>query len=42
VQKSELQQYEEQEDDHRSSGIQKVLPVLPEAPRAQGNQVNWG
>jgi hypothetical protein len=39
VQEPELYVYEEQEDYHRASGNEEVLPALPEAPGAQGNQV---
>jgi hypothetical protein len=39
VQEPELFFHEEQEDHHRASGAEEVLPALPEAPAAQGNQV---
>jgi hypothetical protein len=39
VQEPELHVYEEQEDHHGTPGNEEVLPALPEAPGAQGNQV---
>ena len=39
VQEPELHEHEEQEDHHRAAGNEEVLPALPEAPGAQGNQV---
>jgi hypothetical protein len=39
VQESELHVYEEQEDHYGTPGNEEVLPALPEAPDAQGNQV---
>jgi hypothetical protein len=39
VQKPELHVYEKQEDDHGTLGNEEVLPALPEASSAQGNQV---
>ena len=35
----ELHEHEEQEDHDRASGVEEVLPELPQAPAAQGNQV---
>jgi hypothetical protein len=35
MQAEELHEHEEQEDHDRASGIQEVLPVLPQASRAQ-------
>jgi hypothetical protein len=40
MQKPELQQNEEQADDDGTSGIQEILPVLPQAPAASGDEVN--
>jgi hypothetical protein len=40
VQEPQLRNDEEQEDDTGTPGIQEVLPPLPLAPRAQGNEVN--
>jgi hypothetical protein len=39
VQEPELFQYQEQEDHYRTAGNEEILPPLPEAPAAQGNQV---
>jgi hypothetical protein len=39
VQEPELFDNQEQEDHHGASGAEEVLPALPEAPTAQGNQV---
>jgi hypothetical protein len=39
VQEPELHVYEEQEDHDGTPGNEEVLPALPEAPGAQGNQV---
>jgi len=39
VQAPELQHDQEQEEDDRAPGIEQVLPVLPEAHGAQGNEV---
>jgi hypothetical protein len=39
VQEPELFFDEEQEDHHRASGNEEVLPALPQAPGSQGNQV---
>jgi hypothetical protein len=39
VQEPELFFHQEQEDHHGAAGIEEVLPALPEAPAAQGNQV---
>jgi hypothetical protein len=41
MQESELFVYEEQENYNRASGDEEVLPSLPQAPAAQGNQVEW-
>ena len=41
VQAQELHQHEEQEDHDGAAGAEEVLPVLPQAPRAQGDQVGW-
>jgi hypothetical protein len=40
VQTSQLQHDQEQEEDDGAVGIQQVLPLLSEAYRAQGEQVN--
>jgi hypothetical protein len=39
VQKPELLFDQEQKDQDRAPGNEQVLPALPEAPAAQGNQV---
>jgi hypothetical protein len=39
VQESELFQHQEQEDHNRAFGNEEILPALPEAPTAQGDQV---
>jgi hypothetical protein len=39
VQEPELFFDEEQKDYYRAAGNEEVLPPLPEAPGAQGNQV---
>jgi hypothetical protein len=39
VQEPELFFDEEQEDDHGALGTEEILPLLPEAPASQGNQV---
>jgi hypothetical protein len=39
VQEPELFFDQEQEDHDRASGDEEILPALPEAPDAQGNQV---
>jgi hypothetical protein len=39
VQEPELFQHQEQENNHGAVGNEEVLPALPEAPAAQGNQV---
>jgi hypothetical protein len=39
MQESELFGHQEQEDHHGTVGDEEILPVLPEAPAAQGNQV---
>jgi hypothetical protein len=39
MQESELFLHQEQEDHDRASGTQEILPALPEASAAQGNQV---
>jgi hypothetical protein len=41
VQESELLEHEEQEDYHRAAGNEEILPQVPQAPSAQGNQVDW-
>jgi hypothetical protein len=40
MQEPELFEYEEQEDHDRASGIQEILPELPEASASPRNQVN--
>jgi hypothetical protein len=40
VQGAELLEDEEQEDDHRASGVFEVLQPLPQAHAAQGNEVS--
>jgi hypothetical protein len=42
MQKPELFGHQEQEDHYGAVGDEEVLPVLPEAPAAQGNQVELG
>jgi hypothetical protein len=42
MQKPELFPDEEQKDYHRTAGVQEVLPILPEAPCPQGDQVGAG
>jgi hypothetical protein len=39
VQTAQLQHDEEQEEDDGTAGVQQVLPFLPEAYGAQGNEV---
>jgi hypothetical protein len=39
VQAAELQHDQEQEEDDRAAGIREVLPFLPKAHGAQGEQV---
>jgi hypothetical protein len=39
MQEPELFGHQEQEDHHGAAGNEEILPVLPEAPAAQGNQV---
>jgi hypothetical protein len=39
MQEPELLGHQEQEDHHGATGDEEILPVLPEAPTAQGNQV---
>jgi hypothetical protein len=39
VQTPELQHDEEPAEEHRAAGVQQVLPALPQAPAAQGEQV---
>ncbi len=39
VQAAELRHYQEQEEDHGAAGAQQVLQLLPQAHRAQGNEV---
>jgi hypothetical protein len=41
MQESELFEHEKQENHHRTAGIEKVLPEVPQAPGTSGNQVNW-
>jgi hypothetical protein len=41
VQESELFEHQEQEDDDRAAGDEEILPQVPPAPGAQGNQVDW-
>jgi hypothetical protein len=41
MQESQLHIYQEQENYHGAAGTQQVLPALPKAPAAQGNQVEW-
>jgi hypothetical protein len=41
MQEPELFGHEEQEDHHGAAGNEEILPVLPEAPAAQGNQVEF-
>jgi hypothetical protein len=41
MQESELFKHEKQENHHRTAGIEKVLPEVPQAPGTSGNQVNW-
>jgi len=40
LQTAQLQHDEEQEEDDRAAGIQQVLPFLPEAHGAQGNEMS--
>jgi hypothetical protein len=39
VQAAQLQHHEEQEEDDGSARVQQVLPFLPEAHGAQGDQI---
>jgi hypothetical protein len=39
VQESQLLQHQEQENHYRTPGNEEILPALPEAPAAQGDQV---
>jgi hypothetical protein len=39
MQKSELQQDEEQENYNRAAGVEKILSVLPKTPAAPRNEV---
>jgi hypothetical protein len=39
MQEPELFGHQEQKDHDRAPGTEEVLPALPEAPAAQGNQV---
>jgi hypothetical protein len=39
MQRAELHDDQEQEDDHWPSGVQQVLPALPQASGTQGNEV---
>jgi hypothetical protein len=39
MQEPELFRHQKQENYHGTAGNEEVLPVLPEAPAAQGNQV---
>jgi hypothetical protein len=39
MQESELFGDQEQKDHYRAVGNEEILPLLPEAPGAQGNQV---
>src|SRR5450432_234457 len=41
VQEPELFVDQEQEDHYRASGVEEILPALPAAPAAQGNQVEY-
>jgi hypothetical protein len=41
MQRPELHEHEEQEDDNGASRVEEVLPEVPQASAAQGNQVNW-
>src|SRR5206468_8425199 len=41
VQQSELLQHEEQEEHHGAARNEEILPQVPQAPGAQGNQVDW-
>jgi hypothetical protein len=40
MQRTQLHEYEEQEDDDGASRVQEVLPKVPQAPATQGNKVN--
>jgi hypothetical protein len=40
LQAPELQHDEEQEEKHGAAGVQQVLPLLPEAHGAQGEQID--
>jgi hypothetical protein len=40
MQAAQLQYDEEQEENHRAPGAEQVLPILPEARRAQGAEVD--
>jgi hypothetical protein len=42
MQESQLFGHEEQENNHGTAGNEEILSVLPEAPGAQGNQVELG
>ena len=39
MQKPELHEYEEQEDDDGTAGAKEVLPLLPQASAAPGYEV---
>jgi hypothetical protein len=41
MQKPQLLEYQEQKDDDGEAGTQEILPQVPQAPGASGNQVNW-
>jgi hypothetical protein len=39
VQESQLLQHQEQKDHYGTPGNEEILPALPEAPGAQGDQI---
>jgi hypothetical protein len=41
VQRAELFDYQEPEDDHRAPGVQEILPPVPQAPVAQRGEIDW-
>jgi hypothetical protein len=41
VQRPELFDHQEQEDDTGPFGVQQVLPEVPEAHAAQGSEINF-
>jgi hypothetical protein len=39
LQRAELFDHQESEDDDRAAGVQKILPPLPQAHAAQGSEI---